>query len=161
MKICRRSLLEKRRGGTIYFGAKHPVRDAEDFFTSSPSANLAGKKKDNRKFTERCVAACADAPFYIGEIMFEAIMKNNEAVSTSRLSALSKLVMAAGGMTIGVLLMLMGLILWGLSSIEQQNHDGWELILLVSSFVFFGIGAHGFDLLNKAEKEEKKRKLNI
>lgn len=89
-------------------------------------------------------------------------MKKTEAVvSTSKFPAFMRLAMAAGGMTLGIFLMLTGLILWGISAIEQQNHDRWELILIVSSFVFFGIGAHGLDLVNRAEKEEKKRKFNI
>jgi len=43
LTICRRSLLGKRRGGTKYPGLS--IFDTEDFFTSSPSANLAGIKE--------------------------------------------------------------------------------------------------------------------
>jgi len=88
-------------------------------------------------------------------------MKKTEAVGApGKISVPVGLAMAAGGMALGLLLMLSGLILWVISAVERQNHDRWESILIVASFVFFGIGAHGLDLVNKAEKAEKRRKLD-
>jgi hypothetical protein len=69
--------------------------------------------------------------------------------------------MAAGGISIGVLLMLTGLILWGVSAFMNQNNNRSELILLISAFVFFGIGAHGLDLRQRAKRAEKERELDI
>jgi cytochrome b subunit of formate dehydrogenase len=97
--------------------------------------------------------------FYIGEIMFEAIMKKNEAVTSGKFSDFVKYIMAAGGISIGILLMLTGLILWAVSGFENKNHDPWELILFVSAFVLLGIGAHGLDLMHSAKREEKNRSI--
>jgi len=93
--------------------------------------------------------------------MYQAIMKKEEAVSTGKFSASMMMVMAAGGFAIGVLLMLTGLTLWAFSAAEQKNRDSLEEILILASFVFLGIGAHGLDLMNRAEREERERNLNI
>ena len=72
-----------------------------------------------------------------------------------------KYLMAAGGISGGILLMLTGLILWFVSGFENKNHDPWELIIFVSAFVFLGVGAHGLDLLHSAKREAAKRRFNL
>jgi hypothetical protein len=102
-----------------------------------------------------------NAPFYIGEIMFEAVIKKDEEIAAGGSSEIIKYLLAAGGISIGILLMLTGLILSAVSGFENKNHDPWELILFVSAFVLLGIGAHGLDLMHGAKREETKRRLNL
>jgi hypothetical protein len=100
-------------------------------------------------------------PFYIEKIMVEAVMKNEGGATGSNFSGLTIRILAFGGMAVGIMLMLIGLIISGISSLENKNHDHWVLILLVSSFVFLGFGAHGLDLIHDEKRKEKKRRLNI
>lgn len=48
LTICRRSICEKMHGGTNFWGA---ANFAEDFFTSSPTANLVGNRRRTQDFT--------------------------------------------------------------------------------------------------------------
>jgi hypothetical protein len=74
LTICRQCLCGKKARGNQSFGAK---QFAEDFFTSRPSANLAGKKRRTRKFTvKRCVAVGASRLFYLEQNMFQEVMEN-------------------------------------------------------------------------------------
>ena len=95
--------------------------------------------------------------------MYRASMKKieTEAASSNEFSDFIKYLMAAGGMSGGILLMLTGLVMWGVSGFENKSHDPWELILFVSAFVFLGVGAHGLDLLHSAKRKAAQRRLNL
>jgi cytochrome b subunit of formate dehydrogenase len=95
--------------------------------------------------------------------MYQASMKKieMETAPSNEFSDFMKYLMAAGGISIGILLMLTGLVLWGVSGFENKSHDPWELILFISAFVFLGVGAHGLDLLHSAKREATKRRLNL
>ena len=88
-------------------------------------------------------------------------MKKTVAVSTDKDKIFWKTVIAIGGMTLGTLLLAAALISWGISAFESISHDYLELLLIAASFVSFGVGAHGLDLVREAEIEERKRRLNL
>ncbi len=88
-------------------------------------------------------------------------MKKTEAVTENRFAAFARYAMAAGGLTLGMMLMLSALLVWATSAIESRNHDRLELFLITAGFVFLGIGSHGLDLLHHSKREEQKRKLNL
>lgn len=93
--------------------------------------------------------------------MVAAVMKKTEAVSACGFSTTAKLMMAVGGVTIGILLLVAGMLAWAISAVDQQNHDYLELILIGAAFAFLGLGAHGLDLLHSAKRAEQKRRLNL
>ncbi len=61
-------------------------------------------------------------------------------------------IIAIGGITGGFLLMLSGLILWAMAYFSNTNFNNWEVMLLITAFVFLGIGAHFLDKYSVADK---------
>lgn len=84
-----------------------------------------------------------------------AITKNEMKDTPANFQTLLKKVGATGGLSLGLILLVAGIILSGFALFEKTNFDNAELILIVSSFVLFGSGAHCLDLLEKEKKAKR------
>lgn len=63
-----------------------------------------------------------------------------------------KSVIAIFGITCGILLMLTGLILSGISFFSKGEFRGWDVITLVISFILLAFGSHFLDKADAADK---------
>lgn len=84
--------------------------------------------------------------------MYQNVMTNRGKKADEGNTFSLNYIVAIGGITGGFLLMLSGLILWAMAFFSNTNFNGWEVILLVTAFVFLGIGAHFMDKYSVADK---------
>ena len=83
------------------------------------------------------------------------IIKNKIENTPNNFSFALKRFGAACGLCLGFILLITGIILSCFAFLEKTNFDTTEIILIVTSFVLFGCGAHCLDLLEK-EKQAKR-----
>jgi cytochrome c biogenesis protein CcdA len=84
-------------------------------------------------------------------------VKTNEAKNFSFVNFVG----AMGGLVSGFVLILSGFILSAVSLFTRTNFNGWEVILIVTGFIFLAMGAHFLDLIDRKNKVKRKQKLNL
>ncbi len=94
--------------------------------------------------------------------MSEAVMenKNIKTVEAGKKSSVN-FVGAISGLAGGFILILSGFVLSIISFFTPMNFGGWQVILFITAFIFLAIGAHFLDLIDREDKAERKRKLNL
>lgn len=80
-----------------------------------------------------------------------ATIKNETKATTANFHILLKKFGATSGLSLGLILLVTGIILSVFAFFEKTNFDNAELIMIVTSFVFLGLGAHCLDLLEKGK----------
>lgn len=88
--------------------------------------------------------------------MFEAVIENKDTKSNDKNAPVSiKFPALMVAISSGVLFLLAELILSVVSTVNHTSHRGWDVILLVSAFALFGLGAHFLDLIEKEKRAKK------
>ncbi len=88
--------------------------------------------------------------------MLEAVVENEKNKANDKNSGgFVNFIGAIGGITSGLILMLTGLFLSGISFFNRINFHGWDVILLVAAFVFLAIGSHYLDKIDAVKKVKR------
>ena len=81
--------------------------------------------------------------------------KEDKSIDGKEHFILNSFFAATIGITVGLLLLMTGLILSAVSYLNRSNFHGWEVILLVASFVCLAFGAQSLDKAYDANKTGK------
>ena len=84
-----------------------------------------------------------------------ATIKNETKATTANFPNVLKKFGATSGLSLGLIILAAGIILSFFAFFEKTNFDNAELLLIVTSFVFLGLGAHCLDLLEKEKKAKR------
>ena len=84
-----------------------------------------------------------------------AIIKNKAKDSANTYSTILKKSVASVGLFLGFILLITGVFLIVFAFFEKTNFDNAELLLILASFVLFGLGAHCLDLLEKEKRANR------
>lgn len=121
------------------------------------------RKEGQGIFTVKGALPLVLRAFLFGEKFMRAAVMENKSIKTDEAEKKSfvNLFGAVGGIVGGFILALSGLILSVISFFTRIKFNSWEVILIATAFVFFAIGAHFLDLMDRENKAKRKQKLNL